>query len=257
MLIRGESGGDRQGAQRAQQRGAGAGRQAVREVEHDEQDRGGADEGDRDRRAAVEQRRQHELDQDEVGDADAEQGGQAAPARDPDEQDGEEERQHTQRDVADEVVEVERWLIRRGVHRAAGDPDFVTDMEGDGAAAVGDRDGVVRIHAVLDHHHRAAARPRVGGLTGTGRDLRADAGAGLVGGGQHLARFVDRGTAAVGGVLQRHRTGLVRRPEHDQAAGCRYRERDQRHDEPPSDVPPRSPGRFRAVGMPDAHSRSV
>ncbi len=120
--------GEGQAEQGAEQRGRGPSGHAVRDVKDDEQDRRGRGQPDRQRRLAGQQRREQEEDQDGVRDAQPDQRGQPTPARDGDDDHGEEPGEQAERQVADHVVVEVRRPAGGGVG-GAGEPHPVADLQ--------------------------------------------------------------------------------------------------------------------------------
>ncbi len=139
----------------------------MRQVEDHEQDRRTATDRDRHRGAARQQRRQHELDQRQVGDADPGQGRQSAPAGHQEQQPREKSRDHPQRGVADEVVELVLPHTCGWVGRPAGDPDPVAYPEARAARAQAHRaPGVGAAASATDAVPHTAARLLTGAPAG-------------------------------------------------------------------------------------------
>ncbi len=134
-----EGGAEDQPEQRAHQRGRRPRAEAVGGVQDDEHDRRRPDQADDHRVLPGDQRREHELDQDQPGEPQPDERGQAAPAGDGDDDDGEDDGEDDQRRTAVEVGE----LVRRGLpvaRRHADQRDAVADLGARGVHGLGERD---------------------------------------------------------------------------------------------------------------------
>ncbi|CAA9341566.1 MAG: hypothetical protein AVDCRST_MAG48-3669 [uncultured Friedmanniella sp.] len=205
----------------------------VRGVEDDEHDGRGADQADQDRVLTRHQGREHELDEDEPGETEPHQGGEAAPAGDHDDDGDEGQGEQQERGPALEVGELE--LRRLSVGRWDPDQlDLLAHVDARGVQGVGQRDG--------GREALVVALEQLGGDVGapavadSGRRAGQALARDLLDGRDPGRRVGDPGHAVAGDVGV-DLLGDVARPQRDQPDEGPHRERDEHHHQHPQGAP--------------------